>query len=501
MIHSIEHSLGEINDSSGIARLRRLQPYPGRSLKRALTARGGIHLIEHHYTKKNAKKASRAMESTLQPERSILPPVPRFESNLAKDLRIAQDFLQATDQTKGKDTGAIRQAMRATKEAFFRRHAADMYAQITADFALRPRVSALVYDAAERFPGLLPTREQIAAERALKRQSAKEGREIDQGLFVAHVLADERCGQHLIYSMLLPKREAEDRIAEFRRTGFVHLGSATVERKGNVGTVTLTNPQFLNAEDDNASAALETAVDLVLLDDRIQIGVLRGGELQHAKYPGRRVFNAGINLTHLYYGQISFVEFIIERELGLLNKIYRGHWDGQPYDTALEEFVEKPWLAVVESFAIGGGCQLLWVMDRVIAEPDAYFNLPASKEGFIPGSANLRLPRLVGIQQARQGIFFEKKFHAGTPEGMMICDEVVEPGKMDDAIAANAAQMIRAGFTSTVGNRKALRVGQEPLATYRRYMAVYSRQQSFCFYDPALISNLEHSWHPQQRRM
>ena len=62
--------------------------------------------------------------------------------------------------------------------------------------------------------------------------------------------------------------------------------------------------------------------------------------------------------------------------------------------------IEKPWLAVVESFAIGGGCQLLCVMDRVIAEPGAYFNLPASKEGFIPGSANLRLPRLAGIQGA-----------------------------------------------------------------------------------------------------
>ena len=85
------------------------------------------------------------------------------------------------------------------------------------------------------------------------------------------------------------------------------------------------NKAFLNAEDDDAMAAMETAVDLVLLDDRIQVGVLRGGVLQHPKYPGKRIFNAGINLTHLYYGQISFVEFIIERELGLLNKIYRGH--------------------------------------------------------------------------------------------------------------------------------------------------------------------------------
>jgi thioesterase DpgC len=363
------------------------------------------------------------------------------------------------------------------------------------------RVSELLYAVADRYPTLLPTRARIDGERALKQQSAKEGYEIDQGLFIAHVLADERCGMHLVHAMLKPKRHALDRLAEFRQAGFVDLGEARVERKGKVGHVTLTNPQFLNAEGDRTAAALETAVDLVLLDDAIEVGVLRGGVVHHAKHFGRRVFNAGINLTHLYYGQISFAEFILERELGLLNKIYRGHWRSESYHEQFEDFVEKPWLAAVESFAIGGGCQLLCVMDRVIAETGSYFNLPASKEGFIPGSANLRLPRLVGIQLARHGIFFERAFAADTPEGRMICDDVVSADNMDAAIDRNTAQMVRAGLTSAVSNRKALRVGQEPLGVYRRYMATYSRQQSLCFYDQKLIDNLEHSWRPRDRRM
>ena len=53
--------------------------------------------------------------------------------------------------------------------------------------------------------------------------------------------------------------------------GRVAIGDTTVERKGNVGTVTHGNRDFLNAEDDNAMAAMETAVDIVLLDDRIQV--------------------------------------------------------------------------------------------------------------------------------------------------------------------------------------------------------------------------------------
>ena len=100
-----------------------------------------------------------------------------------------------------------------------------------------------------------------------------------------------------------------------------------------------------------------------------------------------------------------------------MHKIFRGHWRSESYDEQFEDYVEKPWIAAVEAFAIGGGCQLLCVMDRVLAEPGSYFNLPASKEGFIPGAANLRLPRLVGIKLAREGIFFERVFHADTPEG------------------------------------------------------------------------------------
>jgi len=438
------------------------------------------------------------MDSALQTKLKSLPQVPRFESTLVNDAKSARAFIQAAN---GNGEAATKQSVRDAKEAFFRRHAADMYAELTANFSKQRRVVELVYDAAERFPGLLPTRSQINAERALKKQIAKEGLEIDQGMFVAHVLADEKCGMHLVHAMLRPKREAEQLLAEFKRTGRAEIGSTTVERQGNVGIVTHSNPQFINAEDDGAMAAMETGVDLVLLDDRIQVGVLRGGVLQHPKYPGKRVFNAGINLTHLYYGQISFIEFIIERELGLLNKIYRGHSHPDRYGDQFEDIVEKPWLAVVESYAIGGGCQLLCVMDRVIAEPDTYFNLPASKEGFIPGSANLRLPRLAGIQKARHGIFFDKKFYAGTPDGMMICDEVVPPAEMDAAIERNTKQMLAAGFTSTVSNRKALRVGQETWDTYRRYMATYSRQQCLCFYDQALITNLEHSWQPQKRRM
>ncbi len=433
------------------------------------------------------------------------PAEPAFGASLPRDAEAAGKYFAEIDALvqagKSADTAALRAQALDVKEKFFRRHAVALYDEMTGQGARFLRVGELLMAVSSRYPALLPTREQIDAERALMQQSAKQGRELEQGLFIGQVLADERCGLHLIHAMLKPKREALDRIAEFRQAGFADLGEAKVERKGKVGQVTLLNAKFLNAEDDRATAALETAIDLVLLDDAIEVGVLRGGTVTHPKYQDRRIFNAGINLTHLYYGQISFVHFFIERELGLLHKIYRGHWRSDSYDEQYEDYVEKPWIAAVEAFAIGGGCQLLCIMDRVLAETGAYFNLPASKEGFIPGAANLRFPRLVGGKLAREGIFFERVFHADTPEGRMICDEVVPRDGMDAAIDANAAQLVRAGMMSAVSNRKALRVAEEPLSIFRRYMATYARQQSRCLYDQKLIDNLERSWKPDTRRM
>jgi thioesterase DpgC len=339
----------------------------------------------------------------------------------------------------------------------------------------------------------------MAAEQALP-QKDKRGLEIEQGAFVAQVLADPVAGAHLVHSMSQPRRETRAHVDALRSAGCVDLGLVRVDRVGRVGLVTLQNHAVLNAEDNASTAALELAVDLVLLDDDVDVGVLRGAPATHPKYAGRRVFGAGINLTQLYNGKISLIEFMVERELGLVNKLYRGHGVGDPADGDLEERREKPWIAAVETFAIGGACQFLLVMDRVVAEAGSYFNLPARKEGIIPGSANLRLPRLVGERLARQAIFFNHAFEADSDEGRLIADEVVPAAAMDEAIERSAAELMSAGTTSLVANRRALRAGHEPLDVFRRYMSVYAREQARCLYSPALIDNLERNWKVASRR-
>jgi thioesterase DpgC len=64
-------------------------------------------------------------------------------------------------------------------------------------------------------------------------------------------------------------------------------------------------------------------VDLVLLHPEIRMGVLRGATVEHLRYKGRRVFDAGINLTKIYHGKVSFM-FYLNRDAGMYNKIFRG---------------------------------------------------------------------------------------------------------------------------------------------------------------------------------
>jgi (3,5-dihydroxyphenyl)acetyl-CoA 1,2-dioxygenase len=395
--------------------------------------------------------------------------------------------------------GAFDPEVAEARERFLREHVEDVYAELTDDFATPLRVDELVYRAAERFPGLTPTRERVAAERE-RLQGDKDGVEIAQGLLLAHVLASPRAGSHLVWAMLRPTAEALARIDEFRATGEIDLGGTLVRREGRAGIVELRNPRHLNAEDDATLPSTEVAVDLVLLDPQIEVGVFRGGVVDHPRYAGRRIFGAGINLTHLYRGLISYLFYLV-RDLGYVNKLYRGlsgpeHRPGAPEDT-----IEKPWIATAETYAIGGACQLLHVMDHVLAERGCRLYLPARKEGIIPGASPLRLARSVGDRLARQAILSGREFEAGTTEGDLLCDEVVEPGAMDAALARRIELLTDSGVVNAAANRRAMRIGEEPIELFRTYMATYAREQAYCHFSPALIRNLERHWNAHERRL
>ncbi|MGE0255115.1 MAG: enoyl-CoA hydratase/isomerase family protein [Alphaproteobacteria bacterium] len=391
-------------------------------------------------------------------------------------------------------------ATREARERFLDVHAGTVYRRLTGDLRRHVRVGPLAREAAALVPGLTPDAATLAAEAPLA-QKDKDGHEIDQGILLAHVLARPDTGAHLAHAMLLPHPDTAAHTEEYRRDGRLDLGAVRVERQGAASVVTLANPRSLNAEDDTTLDATEIAVDLAIADPDTQVCVLRGGIVEHRKYAGRRTFGAGINLTRLYNGRIPYLWYI-ERDLGFVNKMYRGlaRPDVSP-DEAAGGTTEKVWIAGVDTFAIGGACQILLVCDWTVAGRDAYLTLPARKEGIIPGAANLRLPRFVGDRLARQAIMAERRIEADSDVGRMICDDVVPTDGVDAGVARAVERLTGSGVVSAASNRRALRLAAEPFDLFRRYMAVYCREQAWCHYSPALIGNLERFWDAQNRRL
>jgi thioesterase DpgC len=390
-------------------------------------------------------------------------------------------------------------AARAQREHFLAAHAEQLYDELTQGRLRFVRLEDLVFAAADAVPGLTPTAAQVAAEAELL-QRDKDGVEIDQGIFLAHVLASETAGRHLCHAMLLPRHETAAHLKAFDADGRIDFDKVSVERRGKAAIVTSKNARFLNAEDNTTLDAMEIAVDVAILDQKSDIAVLRGGEVEHAKYRGKKLFGAGINLTHLYRGQIPYLWFL-KRDLGFVHKFFRG--------VARPELVpddvhgtarEKPWIAALDGFAIGGHCQILLTMDYVLAGNDAFITLPARKEGIIPGAANLRMPRFTGDRIARQAIQYERKLPCDSPEGRLICDEIAPAGAMDAALDRVIAGLTNSGAVSAVSNRRALRIGEESLDTFRKYFSAYARDQAYCHFSPALIANLEREWNAHNRK-
>ncbi|MGZ8298975.1 MAG: enoyl-CoA hydratase/isomerase family protein [Rhodoplanes sp.] len=387
----------------------------------------------------------------------------------------------------------IERHARQARTAFMAAHAGELYDRLTDRRSHFLRINELVAAAALAVPGLVPSAKEVEAEGRLPLRD-KSGVEIDQGLFLSAVLASELPGRHLCHAMLLPLGEAVALAPRLARDGIVDLGGASVERQAAASVVTMRNPRHLNAEDETTLSAMATCVDLALLDGSTSVAVLRGGPVQHARYQDGRLFGAGVNLTHLYQGRIPFLWYI-ERDLGYVHKIYRGlAYPEVPPDDVSGETIEKPWIAALEGFAIGGHCQLLLVADYIIAERSAFLTLPARKEGIIPGMANLRLARFVGDRIARQAIQYERRIDCEKPDGRLICDEIVDPGTMDAAIDRVVQGLSSSGVVSAAANRRAFRVAQEPFDLFRAYAAVYAREQAFCHLSPALIANLERHW-------
>ena len=355
-----------------------------------------------------------------------------------------------------------------SKKIFLSSYASEIYNKITSNRKKYIRIEELVYKVNKTIPNLTPSKEQILLENKRK-LSEKIGIELDQGVFLSSVLSNSIDGKHLCEAMLKPSKIALENLEKFNRNGYVNLEKAIVKKHNCYTEVVLNNPHYLNAEDELTLYPLEAAIDLALLCNDTKICVLRGSQVSHPKYKNKRIFGSGINLTHLYEGKISFMWYLI-REMGAVHKIFRGiHKTNKNINRIFYPLREKLWIGALETFAIGGGCQYLLVLDHIIADKNSYMTLPARKEGIIPGAANLRLWRFLGDRASRQAIQNGLRIDASDKNGLKICDNVVNYRFIDKTLSETVRSYHNSGVVGASFNRRALRFSQETIDNFREY--------------------------------
>lgn len=180
-----------------------------------------------------------------------------------------------------------------------------------------------------------------------------------------------------------------------------------VEDEGVVQVVTVNRPNVLNALNEETLLELYEAVTLAKKDDS-RVLVLTGA--------GERAFVAGADIK-----QMRDLSALEGRRMTIL---------GQTVMWELEE-LEKPVIAAVNGYALGGGCELAMACDIRIASTKAVFGQPEVNLGIIPGfGGTQRLARLVGSGRAKYYCMTGEQIQAQEAFRLGLCEKLVEPERL-----------------------------------------------------------------------
>lgn len=198
--------------------------------------------------------------------------------------------------------------------------------------------------------------------------------------------------------------------------------------KDRIATITINNPDRLNALDEELLEGLLDAVRKAANDTAVRAVILTGA--------GEKAFVAGANIKRMStMGPGEAMRF------GRL-----GHAVGAAIERA-----PQPVIAAIHGFALGGGCELALACDIRIAATTAVFAQPEVGLGIPPGwGGTQRLPRLVGKGIASELIFTGRRVKADEALRIGLVNAVHEPGDLMDqaremaaTIAANSPNAVR----------------------------------------------------------
>jgi enoyl-CoA hydratase len=191
-----------------------------------------------------------------------------------------------------------------------------------------------------------------------------------------------------------------------------------VEKKNSVGMIVINRPQVLNALDKETLNELTNAIGDLENDSAIHVAVITGKD---------KAFIAGADIK-----QMKEMQMLEAREFGMF---------GHDLMRRIEQS-RLPFIAAVNGYALGGGCELMMACDIILASASAKIGQPEINLGIHPGfGGTQRLPRLVGNTKAKELLLTGDTIDAAEALRIGLVDKVVEPDKLMEETEKLAAKI------------------------------------------------------------
>lgn len=194
-----------------------------------------------------------------------------------------------------------------------------------------------------------------------------------------------------------------------------NFGKVILRREGSIAWVTLNRPEKLNAIDMEMLEQLEKAIDLIEKDERIRVVIITGVG---------KAFCAGVDVS-TFKNMSPMDAFKFSRRLHKL------------YDRI--EKMPKPFVCIINGYALGGGCELALACDIRIGAKSAGLGQPEINLGIIPGAgATQRLVKLIGLGRAKELMMTGRIVSAIEAAKMGLLNRVVPDTLLEDEARALA---------------------------------------------------------------
>jgi len=206
----------------------------------------------------------------------------------------------------------------------------------------------------------------------------------------------------------------------------------TVEQRDAVTLITLNRPKALNALNSKVLEELIDAFAAYQADNSQLCAVLTGS--------GDKAFAAGADIKEM--SEKEAADFYLEDFFA-------------PWTSEIVKKTRKPWIAAVNGFALGGGCELAMMADFIIASENAKFGQPEIKLGVAPGmGGSQRLTKAVGKSKAMEMCLTGRMMDAEEAERSNLVARVVPHDQLLDEAMKSAKQIASMPPMAAIANKE-----------------------------------------------